>query len=104
MIRCTTPTLTLQIPGRDLRECEIVVTLKSNYKTINKTNNDLTVEYSGDTTILYVQLTQADTIEMSAGNVNIQVNWLNSSGKREATCTSCIDVAENLYNRVMQNE
>lgn len=102
MIRGTTPTLILQIPNRDLRECDIIVTLQNLSKTLNKKNEDMEIEYRDESTYLSIWFSQQDTLAFSKGTADIQVNWLYNDGNREATETETVDIGKNLYSKVMK--
>lgn len=103
MIRGTTPVITLKILSRDLRECDIVVTIRNVKKTINKKNADMDIEYD-DGTLLTILMTQEETLAFAEGKASVQVNWLYPSGTREATNIAEIDIGKQLYGQVMKNE
>lgn len=100
MIRGTTPTVTLRIPSRDLRECDIVVTIRNINRTIHKKNEDMEIEYD-DGTILSILMTQEETLAFAEGQAFVQVNWLYPSGTREATNIAEIYIGKQLYGQVM---
>lgn len=103
MIRGTTPTITLKIPSRDLRECNIVVTIQNARKTIHKKNADMEIEYDDGTT-LSILMTQEETLAFAEGKATVQVNWLYPTGNREATNIADVYIGKNLYGWVMRNE
>lgn len=104
MIRGTTPTLTLKVPKRDLRECNVIVTFQNKGITINKKNEDMEIRYDNCASYLDVPFSQNDTLAFPQGTANVQVNWIYQNGIREATQTAVIDIEANLYNKVMEYE
>lgn len=103
MIRGTTPTITLKIPSRDLRECDIVVTIQNARKTIHKNNEEMDIEYNNGT-LLSITLSQEETLSFAEGKASVQVNWLYPTGNREATTIADAYIGKNLYGWVMKNE
>lgn len=108
MINYTTPTITLTVEGVDLSEQEVFVSLEQNSVELTKTGNDLiisteTVGQVTTSTITFV-LTQAESAAFAhsyAKPVNVQVNWINVSGVRDATEIKTIDVMRNLLDEVI---
>jgi hypothetical protein len=62
IVRGTTPTLTLQIPGYDLTGSDVFVTIRQNMATITKTGADVAMSVSGGNTELTSVLSQNDTL------------------------------------------
>ena len=95
----TTPTFTLTFTEEELdltQATNIVVSLESNGKRIEKTGEDLAVAAK----TIGVTLRQEDTGWMK-DNLIIQVNWMLPNGIRAASTKEWIDIDDNLLKRVM---
>ena len=106
MINYTTPTITLTVVGVDLSEQEVYVSLEQNSVELTKTGNDLmitteTVQQVTTSTITFV-LTQAESAAFAyAKPVNVQVNWIDALGIRDATDIQSIPVMRNILDEVL---
>lgn len=112
MIRYTTPAIPLLVEGKDLTQGqEIYVSMEQGPKdfptaALEKRDSDLTIstETHGqitDTSITFT-LTQEESAMFNLNqSVEIQVNWINASGVREATEIKRIPVMRNLLDRVI---
>ena len=105
MIRYTTPILPLEVEGIDLTSNEnVYVTLEQGSIELTKSGSDLTIQYSSQTDISTITftLTQQETAAFAlARPVNIQVNFINSAGVRDATNIATIPVMQNLLDKVI---
>lgn len=105
MIRYTTPILPLEVEGIDLTNNEdVYVTLKQNDVELTKRGSDLTVQYDGETDISTItfMLSQEETAAFSLDRaVDVQVNYINASGVRDATNIAIIPVMRNLLGKVI---
>lgn len=76
MVRGTTPTLTLTIPGDaglDLTEVRSVyVTIRQDKKSVTLSGEDLTVEPHA----VSFHLSQSDSLGLTADQAEVQMNWL----------------------------
>lgn len=107
MIRFTTPAIPLTIEGKDLSTGEdIIVTFKQGNLKLEKSGADLDIET--DThgqvtdTIVTVILSQAETgAFIDNKSVEVQVNWINASGARDATEIAHISSGRNLLDEVI---
>ena len=106
MIRYTTPILPLEVEGIDLTENEdVYVTLKQNDVELTKRGSDLTVQYNGESDISTItfSLTQEETAAFNLNKaVDVQVNFINASGVRDATNIAIIPVLRNLLDKVIR--
>ena len=106
MINYTTPTITLTVEGVDLSSQEVYVSLEQGSVTLTKTGLDLlitteTVQQVTTSTITFV-LTQAESGAFEYNkSVNVQVNWIDSSGVRDATEIKAISVMRNILDEVL---
>lgn len=105
MIRFTTPILPLEVEGVDLTQNEdVYVTLEQGRLELTKRGNDLALEYNAETetTSISFSLSQEETAAFNVDKaVAIQVNFINSSGVRDATNIAHISVMRNLLDRVV---
>lgn len=103
MIRYTTPLLPLEVEGIDLTNNEdVYVTLKQGSNELTKSGTDLTIAYDSETDISTIDftLTQVETAAFYPGKaVDIQVNFINASARRDATNIVTIPVMRNLLDR-----
>ena len=106
MIRYTTPILPLEVEGIDLTDNEdVYVTLVQGSIELTKRDSDLTIEYSAETEISTItfSLSQEETAAFSLTKaVDIQVNYINASGVRDATNIAIIPVLRNLLDKVIR--
>ena len=106
MINYTTPTISLTVEEADLSGQDVYVTLEQGNLKLTKTGNDLiidteTVQQITNTSITF-SLTQEESAAFNFGkSVSIQVNWINSSGVRDATEIKTIPVMRNLLDEVI---
>ena len=107
MINYTTPTIQLTIEGKDISSHDIYATLEQGAVELTKTGNDLSVQTDThgqitDTIITFV-LTQLESASFDfTRSVSVQVNWISSSGVREATNIQTIPVMRNLLAEVIE--
>jgi hypothetical protein len=104
MRQYTTPTLDLFVKGVDLRGYDVTVTIRQKGTVVNV--EEPTIEFIGENTTLpgsmvTVELTQSQTGAFSVGTAEIQVNWIDLLGKRNATKIKTVAIHENLIAQVM---
>ena len=81
MKRGTTPTNTFTV-DRDLTEATVYVTYSQNGNTVfEKTNEDLTI----DATTIKCTLSQAETLALKEGMVEIQIRYITELGAADAS-------------------
>lgn len=100
ILQATTPSFVLTIPNSvDLSVMSnLCFTIKQNENVIiNKYIDSLTID--GQTVSAF--LTQLDTLQLSAGQAKIQLNWLYPNGTRGGTREVVITVLDNLLKEVM---
>lgn len=82
MYRGTTPTIVLTVKGlSEIEISKIYLTIKQYDKVIEKTLPDMQID--GD--VISVTLTQKETLELEAKNINIQLRILSKSKTAYAT-------------------
>ena len=107
MINYTTPAIPLIVEDRDLTQGQdVYVSFEQGPTELTKTGTDLTITTSSRGTItdsnIVLVLTQEETAMFNLKQaVNIQVNWINASGVREATEQKRISVFRNLLDKVI---
>lgn len=108
MIKYTTPTIPLVVEGVDLTQSlDVYVTLEQTGVELTKKGTDLIItttthDQVTDTNITF-RLTQEETAAFNLhGRVQIQVNWIDSAGVRDATEIKSVPVMQNLLDRVIQ--
>ena len=101
--RLTTPTFTLTFPESALIDLtaadDVFVTFAYGGEILTKTGVALTVEAKS----VSVYLTQEETMSFPVGNVQIQVNWVDS-GNRFASEIVTYPISENLMSRVVSSD
>lgn len=98
--RGTTPTITLKLPSEyDLGLAEnVYVTFQlTSGEIITKSGFEVEIDENEAT----VTLTQYETLKMSGGEVELQINWTYSDGSRWASKTAFIDVSKQLLREVV---
>ena len=96
----TTPTFTLTFTEQDLdltQAAHVYVDI-SGAVDIEKSDGDLTVEEKQ----ISVYLTQAETLSLGVGNVQIQANWTGVNGTRAASEIVSYYMGSNLLPRVVE--
>ena len=100
MVQATTPTFILTLPDTvDLSlAANIYFSLKQGKVEIQKENDSLVVD--GQTVSVY--LTQAETLQLSAGSAQLQLNWTYTDGSRACTNVATVQVTSNLLKKVVE--
>ena len=99
MVQATTPTFILTLP-QDLDLSDMVnmyFTLKQNSVEITKTGGDVYL----DGNIVYVFMSQEDTVKIFKGSCIIQLNWTYPGGLRGCTKEKVVPVEDNLLKKVV---
>ena len=99
MVQATTPTFIMTLPDTvDLSlAANIYFSLKQGKVEIQKENDALVVD--GQTVSVY--LTQAETLQLSAGSAHLQLNWTYADGSRACTNVATVQVTSNLLKEVV---
>ena len=88
MRRGTTPDFILAIPGHDLRECTVKVTLRQDGRMLTLAGERLSLSYDeedGGCTAIAFRLTQEETLGLRTGQAEVQARWVDAEGT--ALCT-----------------
>ena len=101
MRRFTTPTVELTVKGVDLTGYSVYVTFAQTGNVL--TIDDATVALVGTDTSIAIPLSQLQTGGMREGTVEVQVNWLDGNGQRDATTIGSIDIERNLLAKVVED-
>ena len=106
MYRGTTPTIPIRIKGIDLTETKLFLTFEnpSGKQLTLEAPRDFTVEKDGEDTIGYVELTQEQTLQLSAANHLVQIRWVDANGTAGATKIRQICVKDVLLKGVISYE
>lgn len=80
----------------------IVVSLKKNNLQIDKTEEEIGIDIENNT--LNVSLSQEETSQFSKGKAEIQVNIYYETKERDTSAIANIEVLENLYKQVIEDE
>ena len=92
MRRGTTPTITL-IVDADITSYSVYVTFQKGAKTITLENERLTMSYANGVTTIALTLTQAETLQLTAGVCDVQIRAI-KDGTAIATDIKQIDVGK----------
>ena len=103
MRRFTTPTVTLTVKGVDLTGMDVLVTFTQACHELTVEGPSMTLSTGGDT-VIEVPLSQVQTGGFVEGTVEVQVNWLDALGNRDATTVGTIEVERNLLDEVVDDE
>lgn len=105
MINYTTPSITLEVEGIDLTDNQdVYVTIVQGAVELTKKNEALTISYNSQTEVstIVFSLTQEESASFQfARAAQLQVNFINASGVRDATNIASIDVLKNLLDEVI---
>ena len=108
MVQYTTPTITLKVEDLNISTgYDVYATLEQGKTKLTKTGADLTltteIVQQITNTIITFELSQTESAKFNyARECRVQVNYINSSGKRGATEIDIIEVMENLLDRVIE--
>lgn len=100
MINYTTPSITLEVEHIDLTDNQdVYVTIVQGQTELTKKGSDLTISYNdqSEMSIIVFKLSQEESASFQfSRSAQLQVNFINSSGIRDATNIAKIDVLKNL--------
>lgn len=102
MINYTTPSITLEVEGADLTTQDVYVTIVQGSIELTKKGTDLTISYDSqkDISTIVFTLTQTESASFAFNKgAKLQVNFINSSGVRDATNIAEIGVLKNLLDK-----
>lgn len=101
MRRGTTPQITIQVEGINLKDCDqIVLSFKQGNKLLNKNSDDM--EISDDGQSLICKLTQQETLDFSYGSVKIQLKCKTVDGEVQASDIFSKNIEDILDESVME--
>lgn len=104
MINYTTPSITLEVEGADLTTQDVYVTIVQGSVELTKSGTALTISYDSQkdiSTIIFV-LSQEESASFAfSKSAQLQVNFINASGVRDATEIAQISVLRNLLDEVI---
>ena len=105
MINYTTPSITLEVEGIDLTDNQdVYVTIVQGTTELTKKGSDLTISYDSqkDISTIVFSLSQTESAQFAfSKSAQLQVNFINASGVRDATNIASIDVLKNLLDEVI---
>ena len=93
MIRGTTPTLTLSVPGENLTGKTVEVYIRQEGALIVKAGDALSISGSSAGSAIAMKLTQRETLTLRGGWANVQVRWIDSQGNVQATDKARVKVS-----------
>lgn len=100
MINYTTPSITLEVEHIDLTDNQdVYVTIVQGAVEMTKTGEALTISYNSQSEVstIVFSLSQEESASFQfARSAQLQVNFINASGVRDATNIAQIDVLKNL--------
>lgn len=99
MINYTTPSITLEVEDVDLTAQDVYVTIVQGSIELTKSGQALTISYDSETEVstIVFTLSQAESAQFAfSRSAQLQVNFINASGVRDATNIAQIDVLKNL--------
>lgn len=100
MRRYTTPTLKLIVEGVDITETHVFITMAQQRQSLTLDAQDMA--YDGSDTTITVDFTQEQLADFSEGRAQIQVNWVDTNNKRNATSAASVTILGNLLERVVE--
>lgn len=103
MINYTTPTITLTVEDADLTSSDVYVTMAQGDTELTKSGSELNVSYDGTDTTITFTLTQTESATFNYNrSVQVQVNFINTLGVRDATSIATIEVMKNLLDEELE--
>ena len=110
MYQGTTPTLTFKVPGWDLTDKTVFVSIiDKNGKIITKTIGSPDITYDDETqgeeySLLICQLTQRETLCLTDGHAECQIRFIDSNGLAYATKKAPVTIEDVIYKVVIAHE
>ena len=105
MTNYTTPSISLEVEGVDLTAQDVYVTIVQGSIKLTKSGTALTISYDSETeksTIVFTLSQEESAAFAFSRSAQLQVNFINSSGVRDATNIASIDVLKNLLDEVKE--
>lgn len=99
MVQATTPTFVLTLPNNvDLSIANnVYFTMRQGCTCIQKKGEELEIAAN----VVSVYLNQEDTVKLTKGSAQLQLNWTYGSGERACSEIKAIPVTENLLKEVI---
>lgn len=99
MVQATTPTFILTLPNDvDLSIANnVYFTMRQGCTCIQKYGEELEIS----TNVVSVYLNQSDTLKLTKGSAQLQLNWTYNAGERACSEIKTIPVTENLLKEVI---
>lgn len=106
MYQGTTPSYILTIPGFDLTEATVFVTLENGNKQFTLTGDRLTVTYdsTNEKTTIVFGFSQEETFQIPTGTMKCQVRWVDAEGEAYVTDAANLTVNSVLLKKVISYE
>ena len=110
MYQGTTPALTFKVPGYDLTDMTVIVSIRGrNGGELNKTGTDLVITYNDDVSgkeysLVACRLTQKETLNLRPGDASCQIRFVDSNGEAWATRKANVNVYDVIYKAVIHHE
>lgn len=102
MINYTTPTISRTLEGVDLTGKEVYATIEQGSVKITKSGEDLNVSVEEGNTTVEFTLTQEESAMFAPSHpAQLQINWIDEEGVRDASSITSIKVFRNLLNEVI---
>lgn len=100
MVQATTPTFILTLPSDvDLSIAnDVWFTMRQGCTCIQKHGEELEISPNN---VVSVYLTQEETLKLTKGNADLQLNWVYNGGERACSVIKRIPVTENLLKEVI---
>lgn len=102
MRRGTTPTITIRVRGETFDDSTIFVTFRQGNILITKTGDDVDKSITLEGCMLYIYLSQEETLSLHNGVMQIQIRWINFSNLAKASPIKTIQVDPILLEGVIE--
>ena len=77
--------ITATVTGIDLSGWTVYLTIKTRFREITKTGDDLDVSYANGVTTIIFNLTQDETLSFTEGTASVQVRYVSADGLADAS-------------------
>lgn len=102
MINYTTPTISRTLDGVDLTDKKVYVTIAQNNAKLTKSDTDISVSVEEGNSTVEFTLTQEESAMFAHSHpAQLQINWIDAEGVRDASSITAIKVFQNLLNEVI---
>lgn len=101
MYQGTTPALTFSISGWDMSNMTAFVSFKRGADVLTKTDVTMVYDDEADKTIIVCPMTQEETLGIRAGDVTVQIRFIDANGNAYATNKATVEMKDVIFKEII---